>query len=292
MLDSLEQFIVDTYELGMVQSPVVLLKMLNRSIHGGIQTFFTIPKNKNDFRRLILEANRQHLFDRIENVYNREEDIARISGRIFDEGRIYYDKKNERLNTFLHDINPAFSADLTGVGYLIDNANTHVTRSFMIGLGVVLSIVILIISAQTKSIRLTAVALVVNLVPLLVTGALIGFMDISLKISTALIFTIVLGISVDDTIHFLNKYLQFRRHYPAKTAIKFSLQQMTKPILFTSVILFSGFMIFSLSSFESIQILGWLTGISLIVAMLADFLLLPVILSISHRSAPSKSIHG
>jgi hypothetical protein len=117
----------------------------------------------------------------------------------------------------------------------------------------------------------------------LFAGALMGIMGIPLKISTALIFTLVLGISVDDTIHFLHRYLEFRAKYPCQLAVKLSIRAMLNPIFYTSIVLFIGFIVFSLSSFESIRVLGWITGLSLLVAMLADIILLPLLILRTER---------
>ncbi|MEO9806076.1 MAG: MMPL family transporter [Reichenbachiella sp.] len=277
MLDTLEQLVSANYDLGLVRSPVVLLKTLNQSVNGGKSKFYKIPSDKRKYDKLIGQARRYHLFEKAKDVLGIDGKTARISGRIGDRGRLYYQSKNTELRETLSN-QTDLNASLTGVAYLIDNANAKVTRSFVMGLGVVFGVVIVVILCYTGSVRLTIIALVVNLIPLIVCGAIMGFFGISLKISTALIFTIVLGISVDDTIHFSHHYLSLLDKYTSKTALKLSIFNMTRPILFTSIVLFFGFMIFSLSSFESIQVLGWMTGLALIVAMLTDLLLLPVLL--------------
>ena len=112
-----------------------------------------------------------------------------------------------------------------------------------------------------------------------------GIMDIPLKISTALIFTLVLGISVDDTIHFLHRYLENKTKYSSQLAIKLCIRSMINPVFYTSIVLFAGFIIFSLSSFESIRVLGWVTGLSLLVAMVADIILLPLLILKTEKEA-------
>lgn len=106
-----------------------------------------------------------------------------------------------------------------------------------------------------------------------------GLFGIPLKVSTSLIFTIVYGIAVDDTIHFLNHYrLNKRLYYNPKMAIEITVLEMWRPMLYTSLILFSGFMIFTLSEFTSISLLGFLVSGSLLAALVADLVLLPILL--------------
>ena len=137
----------------------------------------------------------------------------------------------------------------------------------------------LIIGLFTGSWKLAAISLVPNLIPMLLVSGFMGVAGIPLKVATSLIFTIAYGIAVDDTIHFLNSYRQNRQICSnTNEAVKQTISNMWRPMLYTSVVLFSGFMIFSLSEFSSIAMLGLLVSGSLLIALFADLLLLPVIL--------------
>jgi hypothetical protein len=277
-LADLEQFLQTNYGLGMIQSPITLLKTLNQSVHGGHQRYYAIPDQPRAFDDLMTQVKRYHLLEPYNHIIGAAGHTVSVSGRVLDAGRRYYETKNELFRAYLKEQEVDLDVQLTGVAYLIDNANAQVTVAFTMGLGVVLFICLIIIGLQTASIRMTLLALIVNLVPLLFAAAWMGTMGIPLKISTALLFTLVLGISVDDTIHFLHRYLDFRTIYPNKVAIKLTIRTMIQPVFFTSTVLFAGFMIFSLSSFESIRVLGWVTGLSILMAMLTDIMLLPLLL--------------
>lgn len=277
-LDTLEQYVETNYQLGMIQSPVLLMKMLNKAVHGGNHDYFNIPQESDEYNALLKKANRYHIFERSNGLLTKDKQTARISGRLADYGSAHYSDKNKQFNEFANANDEPLEVRLTGVAYLIDKANGDITRHFMAGLALVIIVVALVITFYSNSIPISLLALVVNIIPLLIAGAVMGFIGFPLKISTALIFTIVLGIATDDTIHFLHHYLSMRKKYPSQTAVKLSLKEMLSPILSTTLVLFSGFMIFTLSSFEGIQVLGWLTSISLIVAMLTDLLLLPILL--------------
>jgi len=118
------------------------------------------------------------------------------------------------------------------------------------------------------------------LIPLLVTAGIMGFFDIALKPSTALVFSIVFGIAVDDSLHFLARFRQellvfdFDRH----KAIDVALRETGKSMIYTSIILFAGFIIFAFSSFGGTVALGVLTSITLLVAMFTNLILLPALL--------------
>ena len=130
-----------------------------------------------------------------------------------------------------------------------------------------------------------AIALIPNIIPLMVTGGIMGYSSIYLKPSTVLIFSIAFGISVDFTIHFLAKYRQemLLHNNNVHKAVSAAVQETGLSMIYTSIILFVGFSLFILSNFEGTFYLGILTSITIIVAIIANLILLPSILFRLHR---------
>ena len=128
--------------------------------------------------------------------------------------------------------------------------------------------------------RVVVISFIPNLIPLLITGALMGYFGIPLKPSTALIFTIAFGISVDDSIHFLAKYRQelIQHKLSVSDAISMSIKETGASMFYTSIILFFGFIIFAFSTFEGTLMLGVLTSCTLLFAMFTNLILLPSLL--------------
>jgi predicted RND superfamily exporter protein len=124
------------------------------------------------------------------------------------------------------------------------------------------------------------ISLIPNVIPLLITGGLMGDLGVPLKPSTVLVFSIAFGISVDDTIHFLAKYRQelFANNIFVPLAVTKTLKETGKSMIYTSVVLFAGFIIFVTSSFGGTVALGALTSTTLLVAMLTNLLVLPSLL--------------
>ena len=131
-----------------------------------------------------------------------------------------------------------------------------------------------------NSFRMVVVSLMPNLIPLLLTGAIMGYFGIALKPSTILVFSIAFGISVDDTIHFLAKYRQelIANNWHIRKAVLAALKETGVSMFYTSVVLFFGFFIFMASDFGGTVALGVLVSITLLLAMLANLLLLPALL--------------
>jgi predicted RND superfamily exporter protein len=124
------------------------------------------------------------------------------------------------------------------------------------------------------------VSLIPNLLPLLVTAGLMGFLGVPIKPSTILVFSIAFGISVDDTIHFLAKYRQELKanNWKIKRSVYAALRETGVSMFYTSIVLFFGFSVFMISSFGGTVALGGLVSATLLFAMLSNLLLLPSLL--------------
>jgi predicted RND superfamily exporter protein len=142
-----------------------------------------------------------------------------------------------------------------------------------------------------KSLRILICSLIPNLVPLVVTAGVMGWAGVPLKPSTVLVFSVALGIAVDITIRFLVNYRQELpvTGYNVEKAVRNTVQQTGLSIIYTSLVLTAGFIIFCASSFGGTFALGWLTSVTLLVATITNLILLPVLLLILNPKKGEKS---
>ena len=133
-----------------------------------------------------------------------------------------------------------------------------------------------------RSFRILLCSLIPNVIPLLVTAGIMGWSGVALKPSTVLIFSIALGIAIDITIRFLVNYKQVLPEYnnDIPAAVKSTIHQTGLSIIYTSLVLTAGFIIFCASSFGGTFALGWLTSVTLLTATLTNLVLLPVLIII------------
>lgn len=131
-----------------------------------------------------------------------------------------------------------------------------------------------------KSLRILFCSLIPNIIPLIVTAGIMGWMGIRLKPSTVLIFSVALGIAIDVTIRFLVNYKQELPQHNNNVikTVSETIKHTGLSILYTSMVLIAGFIIFCFSGFGGTQALGWLTSLTLLVATLTNLILLPVLL--------------
>jgi uncharacterized protein len=125
---------------------------------------------------------------------------------------------------------------------------------------------------------IVGITLFVNLLPLLAVAGFMQLAGIDLKISTAIIFIISFGIAVDDSIHFLSRFRREIRSHEVAEALRRTYLSTGKAIILTSLILCSGFLTLCLSDFLSTFYIGLLISLTLLLALLADMILLPALI--------------
>lgn len=131
-----------------------------------------------------------------------------------------------------------------------------------------------------RSWKMLLISLIPNMIPLIVTAGVMGWVGVPLKPSTVLVFSIALGISIDVTIRFLVNFKQELSHHrhDISSTVRSTIHNTGLSIIFTGLILFAGFMIFCFSGFGGTRALGWLTSLTLILAMLTNLTILPALL--------------
>ncbi len=278
-IERVETFIKQNFQTGFILSPVMIVKSINKALHGGSQSFYAIPKSETQYKKILKAAEKQKVWNLYSSILSRDNNYARISFRTLDIGSNAAMEKEELLNRYINKHTSNLDFEFTGVSHLLDNTNEKITGNLMKGILLAIFTATLVIWIFTKSSRIALISAIINFIPLIFAAGIMGFFNIPLKVSTSLIFTIVYGITVDDTIHFLNAYIRFvKQTKNVSTAIKMAVKKLLKPMISTSLVLFSGFMIFSLSDFQSIQMLGLLVGASLLFGLITDLLLLPILI--------------
>ena len=131
-----------------------------------------------------------------------------------------------------------------------------------------------------RSARILLCSLIPNIIPLLITAGIMGWVGVPLKPSTVLVFSVALGIAIDITIRFLVNYKQELPHnnYDMKQTVIETIHSTGISIIYTSLVLIAGFIIFCFSGFDGTKALGWLTSLTLVTATFTNLVLLPAIL--------------
>ena len=207
----------------------------------------------------------------------------RISMQIADIG-------SKRLDSLVHDVieprmNQIFEGtdiktSVTGTTKLFIKGNKFLIENLKESLLLAFILISLSMAVLFSQIRMIIISLIPNLIALMITAGIMGYLGIDLKPSTALIFSITFGISVDNSIRFLAKYRQeqLANGFFVPVSVSESILETGKSIIYTSIVLFAGFILFAFSSFGGTIALGLLTSTTLVISMFTNLILLPALI--------------
>jgi predicted RND superfamily exporter protein len=210
----------------------------------------------------------------------------RISCQIADIGSTRLDSLVHQVieprmkATFTSTAKDSVITTITGTSKIFIKGNKFLVANLQESLLLAFILITLSMAILFANVRMIIISLIPNLLALLITAGLMGYFHIPLKASTALIFSITFGISVDNSIRFLAKYRQeiLANNFFIAKAVSDSIMETGKSIMYTSVVLFAGFIIFAFSSFGGTIALGILTSVTLVISMFTNLILLPALI--------------
>ncbi len=279
-IDHIEQRLKSIKAIGNVRSAALLYKWLNKAFHLGRQEFFVLPNGKSKFESLQKEAHKLAR-KQFNNFVNKDASKGRITMQVLDVGTDSLTKINSEITTFLATQTDTSLATfrLTGKGLLLDKNSIYIRDSLLQGLALALLLISLIMTMLFRDWKILLVALIPNVLPLLFAGAILGFLGIPLEASIAVVFVIIFGISVDDSIHFLGKYKICKKiGLGDEAAIEKTFKETGKALIITTLLLIFGFMVLLFSVQRPTVVIGLLISITLLTALIMDLFLLPVLL--------------
>lgn len=277
-LAKLETYLKETGYIKTIISPVTVYKTIAQAISFGGP--YELPKESSAFNQ-IRKLTRQIDLPGQAVLYNKDYTKTRISSRINDYGA-------ESIKTFGKEVDDWINTELdssivevrrTGTGLLLDKNSQYIRDSLLYGLGLASILVSLLMGLLFRDFKMILISIITNVLPLIFAAAVIGFIGIELEAGISIVFAIVFGIAVDDTIHFLSKYKLCRNKGISKEeSIEITFRETGKAIIITSVILFFGFLIMLISVHPPSITIGLLISITLVSAIVSDLLVLPMLL--------------
>ena len=279
-IDKLENKLRATEYIGSIVSPTMIQKSIERMNGRNQLSAYRFPETERQF------VKNQKIADKLSGfsnniLVNKDNTKARLSSKVQDIGADRITEIGLKIDTW---VNQNINTDIikvkrTGTGIIVDKNSQYVRESLIYGLGIALIIISFLMGFLFKSVRMLFISLVPNLIPLIFAAGLMGFLQVEMEAGIAIVFAIVFGIAVDDTIHFLSKYnLAMRSGKTSEQALEVTFRETGKAICLTSIILFFGFMIMLFSNNPPSVNIGLLISITLLSAVTCDLFLLPILL--------------
>lgn len=293
-MEELEETIEDIPELSKTMSIVNLIKYSKQAYYNGNPDYYELPtsqeqafilsyaknatkNNKDNLMKSYVDSTGQYArittFMRDENggkIPEIEAEIRKKANKLFPPDRYHVTITGKAL---------VFQK---GTGYLLDNLLSSLIFAFFL--------TALLVAFMFRSFKMVLVSIIPNLLPLLLTAGIMGFLDIPLKPSTILVFGIAFGLSVDDTLRFLAQYREElkRNNWKIRKSVYATFNESGLSMFYTSIVLFFGFSVFMLSSFGGTIALGGLISLTLLFGMLSNLMLLPALVLTLNKTLANK----
>ncbi|MCG8580752.1 MAG: MMPL family transporter [Bacteroidales bacterium] len=290
--EELKEFDAISHPLSMVE----VVKFARQAFYNGKQKHFKVPSSQE--RNFILSYVNRSNSDAAGNglvttFIDSTKQRARLSFRMKDIGTTEMAVLDQKIRETITKVFPTdkYYTSLTGASVVFFKGTDYLVRNLFTSLMLAVVLIASFMAWMFSSKRMVLVSLIPNIFPLIMTAALMGFFQIPIKPSTILVFSIAFGISVDDTIHYLAKYRQelSETNWSIRAAVVLALKETGVSMIYTSIILFFGFGIFSVSQFGGTVALGVLVAVTLLIALFSNLILLPALLLTLEKSITNQS---
>lgn len=293
-MDELQTVINEIPELSKPISIVNLVKYSKQAYYNGNTEYYELPTNQE--QSFILSYAKNTAKGGKDNVMKSYVDstgqYARITTFMRDESGQNIQKIEDELRKEISKIFPKeqYNVVITGKAYVFQKGTNYLLNNLMSSLVFAVLLTCLLVGFMFRSFKMVLVSLIPNLLPLLVTAGIMGYVGVPLKPSTILVFGIAFGLSVDDTIRFLAQYREElkKNNWKIKKSVFSTFEDAGLSMFYTSIVLFFGFSIFMLSSFGGTIALGGLVAVTLFFGMLSNLMLLPALVLTLNKKLANK----
>jgi len=291
IIDEIQQKISVDEAITKPLSIVEGLKMASQAYYEGNPKRYSLPTSGTEKNLVFNYLSKTQNSDVAGNLVNRfidkDQQLARISFQMKDIGSAQFEKKMQGIEKIVNESigEKPFDVIYTGTTMMVLKSYQFLVDGLFKSLVFAFLIIAIIMGILFRSFKMLLAAIIPNIIPLLITSAVMGYFNIYLKPATVLIFSIAFGISVDFTIHFLAKYKQalVLNNNNVKQTIFTTLNETGFSMIYTAIILLFGFLVFLVSSFEGTLYLGLLSSITIVVALLSNLILLPAIILVLNK---------
>lgn len=296
LINELESFLDSIQYISQPVSVVSFVKAARQAYYNDNPSYYSIPNSRDAgfiLRYLKVNENQKDLTSSFVDSLGQ---VMRVSLKVADVG-------SNKMDSLVNDVirprtdeifaNSNINLNITGTTLMFIKGNKFLIQNLIQSMIIAFVVISFIMAMLFRNFKMIVISLIPNIIPLLVTAGIMGYFGIHLKPSTALIFSIAFGISVDYSIHFLAKYRQelFANNFMVPIAISNSIKETGSSMIYTSIILFFGFVIFALSEFGGTVALGKLTSITLLLSMLTNLIVLPALLLQFDSGKRNEKVH-
>ena len=293
-MNKLDEEINEIPELSKSISILNMVKYSKQAFYNGNPKYYQLPTEQEKNFILAYTKNSDATSEQLNDFVDSTGQFARMTTFMKDIGTDKMENIEQRIQEKVNQVFPKerYDVSLTGKALVFLKGTNYLVKNLVISLSLAIFLISLFMAWMFRSYKMIIISLIPNILPLLITAGLMGYLGVPIKPSTVLVFSIAFGISVDDTIHFLAKYRQelIVNKWKIKPSVYAALRETGVSMFYTSIVLFFGFLVFTLSSFGGTISLGGLVSATLLLAMISNLILLPSLLLTFERKIANKKV--
>ncbi len=268
-----------------------IIKRLNKNMHGDDPTWYKLPDNQELAAQYLLlyEMSLPYGLD-LNNQLNVDKSSTRVVVTLKNQTSNEQLIIEERITAWFVENAPQYKATLASPTLMFAHIGQRNIISMITGTIIALLLISLVLGFALRSVRFGLISLLPNILPATVAFGVWGLLVGQIGLGLSIVASMTLGIVVDDTVHFLSKYLHARRNKGADTraAVQYAFSSVGRALWITTFVLVCGFMVLAQSTFKVNAEMGLMTAITILIALIVDFLFLPPLLMMLDNEKNSK----
>ncbi len=283
-LESVDQFrswLSEQPEVVHVNAITDIMKRLNKNLHADNPDWYRLPDTRELAAQYLLlyEMSLPYGLD-LNNQINVDKSSTRVVVSLHTLSNNEMIAFHRRAEAWLEDHANGISSTASSPQYMFSHISLRTVQQMVGGVIFALTLISLLIIITLRSFKIGLISLIPNLIPPAMAFGMWGLLIGEVGFALALGLGMTIGIIVDDTVHFLSKYLRARREkgLSSEDAVRYAFSQVGTALVITTIVLTAGFMVLTLSTFKLNFDLGLITAMTIVIALIIDFMLLPVLL--------------
>lgn len=293
-LDAFSQWFAEQTEVDHVMSLSDTFKRLNKNMHGDDDSYYRLPDSRELASQYLLlyEMSLPYGLD-LNNQINIKKSSTRVIGTLKNLTSVELQDLEARTKVWFEQNAPDYQVMITGPDLMFAHIGQNNIKSMLSGTSIALLMISVLIGFALRSIRFSFISLLPNLAPAAMGFGVWYLIDGRVGIGLSVVAGMTLGIVVDYTVHFLSKYLYARRSRAADTneAIHYAFANVGNALWVTTTVLVAGFLVMAQSTFKLNADMGFLTAITILLALIIDFFFLPpLIMKLDEKKASKKTL--
>lgn len=264
-----------------VNSITDTIKRLNKNMHSDDDSYYTLPQERELSAQYLLlyEMSLPYGLD-LNNQLNVDKSSTRLIGTFKNMTSTEQIDLEAKIYNWFAENAPQYKAEVASTSLMFAHIGQRNISSMLIGTSVALLLISVMLGLALRSVRYGFISLIPNLAPAVMGFGLWFLIDGQVGLALSVVAGMTLGIVVDDTVHFLSKYLYARRERgkDSQQAVRYAFASVGRALWVTTLVLVAGFMVLAQSSFKLNADMGLLTALTILIALIVDFLFLPPLL--------------